>query len=89
MPTTLAEWAVAVPVGLIAVAIPLALLVWLWPAIVAAGMFGVAVFFVVLAVGMLMAALCLWLGAPLVFVLAALLAVVFSAVRGLYRMATR
>jgi len=87
MPTTLIDWAVAIPVGLIAVAIPLALLVWMWPGIVAAGAFGVAVFFVVLTVGMLMSALCLWVGAPLVFVLAALLAVVFSAVRGLYRMA--
>jgi len=89
MPTTPVEWALAVPVVLVAVAIPLALVVWLWPVIMAAGVFGVAVFFVVLAVGVLMSALCLWLGAPLVFVLAALLAGVFSAVRGVYRMTTR
>jgi len=89
MPATPVEWALAVPVGLLAVAIPLALVVWLWPVIMAAGWLGVAMFFVVLAAGLFISGLCLWLGAPLVVLTALLLAGLFSALRGLSRIIRR
>jgi len=89
MPATPVEWALAVPVGLLAVAIPLALVVWLWPVIMAAGWLGVAVFFVVLAAGLFISGIILWLGAPLIYLTALLLAGLFSAMRGLWRMCTR
>jgi len=83
------EWALAAVLWPLALAVPVALVVWLWPVIVAGGAFGVAVFFVVLAAGLFISGIILWLFAPLIFVTAALLGGVFSALRGVYRMCTR
>jgi len=88
-PANAIEWALAVPVWLTALGIPVALLVFTWPVIMAAGMFGVAVFCVVLALGFIVAAVLLWLFAPLVTLTAVLVAGFVSAMRGLYRLTAR
>jgi len=79
------EWLFAMLVWFAALAIPIALLVLLWPAIMVAGMFGVFVFCLTLAAGFVIAAVFLWLFAPLAFLAAALLTGLFSTARCLWR----
>jgi len=79
------EWLFAMFVWFAALAIPVALLVLLWPAILVAGMFGVFVFCLTLTAGFVIAAVFLWLFAPLAFLAAALLTGLFSTARSLWR----
>jgi len=89
MPANPLEWSLAVPAGLAALAIPVALVVWMWPVIVAAGAFGVAVLGVTLAAGLFISTVFLWLFAPLVTLMAVLVAGFVSAMHGLYRLTAR
>jgi len=88
-PANAIEWALAVPVWLTALGIPVALLVFTWPVIMAAGMFGVAVFCVVLALGFVILTCVLWLFAPFLTLTLMLAAGLVDAVRGLYRLTAR
>jgi len=73
------EWTLAVLLGLLAAAIPVAMVVWAWPAITS-GMFGPAVFFVTLAAGLFISTFVLWLFMPLAWLIAAILALCGAAI---------